>query len=206
MKVTSLVAFITLILLITSCATNSLKSQRATLVKDKDGNMYASRIMLDSRQWITENLNIDIPGSYCQEDTKLNCDRYGRLYTWESARKGCEMLGEGWQLPTNEEWERMAGYYGGVRKDSIHDGKAAYAALLYGGDSGFNILLGGNREVSGSYRRLDAHGFFWTATEWDAGNAWFYNLGKGAKILNRHNDGEKTGAHSVRCIKKGFSK
>lgn len=200
-SLSSLTAFITLILLITSCVT-----KRATLVKDKDHNTYASRIMLDDRQWLTENLNIDIPGSYCHGDLKQNCDHYGRLYTWEAAKKGCEMLGEGWQLPTNEEWERMAGYYGGVRKDSIHDGKAAYAALRYGGDSGFNVLLGGDRGVSGSYERLNAHGFYWTATEWDAGNAWFYNFGNGAKILNLHKDGEKSGAHSVRCIRKGLSK
>ncbi|HEY5750666.1 MAG TPA: FISUMP domain-containing protein [Chryseolinea sp.] len=202
MKVASFAACITSILLTTSCATHSLKNQRATSVKDKDGNTYASRIMLDNREWTTENLKIDIPGSYCYEDLKQNCDRYGRLYTWESATKGCEMLGEGWQLPTNEEWERMAGYYGGVHRDSIHTGATTYAALLYGGKSGFNILLSGNREVSGTYKRLEAHGFYWTATETNAGNAWFYNFGKGSKILNRHNDGEKPGAHSVRCIKK----
>lgn len=206
MNITSLAVFAALIFLITSCATNSIRSQRTTLTKDKDGNTYPSQIMLDNRQWTTENLKADLLGSYCYEDQKSNCDRYGRLYTWESAKKGCEMLGKGWQLPTNEEWEQLAGYYGGIYKDSIHNGGATYTALLYGGNSGFNILLGGNREISGTYKRLEAHGFYWTATETDAEHAWLYNFGKGSKILNRHSDTEKARGYSVRCIRRSLSK
>src|SRR5690348_13374044 len=96
MKITSLAVFTASIFLITGCATNSLKNQRATLVKDKDGNTYPSQIMLDNRQWTTENLKVDVTGSYCYGDLKPYCDRYGRLYTWESAKKGCELLGKGW--------------------------------------------------------------------------------------------------------------
>jgi uncharacterized protein (TIGR02145 family) len=192
-------------LLITS-ATHSVKGQPATSVKDKQGNTYTSKIMLDNRQWITENLKIEIPESYCYDDAKTNCDRYGRLYTWKSAKSVCEMLGTEWQLPTKEEWERMAGYYGGVHKDSVHTGKAAYSALLSGGTSELNIVLGGGRSVSGEYWRGDAHGFYWTATESDAGNAWFYNFGKGSKNLYQQKDGEKTDALAVRCIRKASSR
>jgi hypothetical protein len=42
-------------------------------------------------------------------------------------------------------------------------GKAAYKALLIGGGSGFNALLGGGRGEGGQYARLEAHGFYWTA-------------------------------------------
>ena len=41
-------------------------------------------------------------------------------------------------------------------------GKAAYTALLSGGTSGFNAVLGGNRSIDGQYDRLEAHGFYWT--------------------------------------------
>src|SRR5215472_18750711 len=68
-----------------------------------------------------------------------------RAYTWESARRGCQSLGDGWGLPTNDEWREMAKHYGGIRDDSDDSGKAAYKALLIGGGSGFDALLGGGR-------------------------------------------------------------
>ncbi len=30
------------------------------------------------------------------------------------------------------------------------------------------------------YARLEAHGFYWTASESDPGRAWFYNFGQGS--------------------------
>lgn len=112
------------------------------------------------------------------------------------------MLGKEWQLPTNEEWEQMVQHYGGVRIESKQDGKEAYKRLIQEGDAQFNIVFGGTRDPTGGYRRLEAHGFYWTATESDSANAWFYNLGKGGQIVNRHVDGEKSQAISVRCIKR----
>lgn len=72
--------------------------------------------------------------------------------------------------------------------------------LTEGGSAGFHALLGGNREVNGDYQRLEAHGFYWTATEMDSIQAWFLNFAKGASLLNRHT-GDKQRALSVRCIK-----
>jgi uncharacterized protein (TIGR02145 family) len=158
--------------------------------------------MPDNKKWMTTNLNIDIPGSYCYENTTQKCDQYGRLYNWKSAQEGCLLLGEGWRLPTNEEWQKMVKSYGGVRDDSEDGGKAAYVALIDGGKAGFNVIYGGGRNPDGTYARADAHGFYWTATESDTANAWFYNFGINGKIVNRHQDGEKeSSAISVRCIR-----
>lgn len=176
-------------------------AQHDGTIKDKDENLYTTRTMADGREWMTENLKINIGGSYCYDGQDINCAKYGRLYIWESANAACEMLGKGWHLPTNDEWERMAKHYGGIRTDAGEDGKEAYSRLIAGGDSEFNILFGGTRDPSGDYRRAEAHGFFWTATAYDSAHAWFYNLGKGGQFVNRHNDGEKSRAISVRCIK-----
>lgn len=78
---------------------------------------------------------------------------------------------------------------------------ATTAALLPGGRSGFDTQFGGGRTPSGEYARGEAHGFYWTASESDASRAWFYNLGKGGLILNRHPDGEKERAFAVRCVR-----
>jgi uncharacterized protein (TIGR02145 family) len=168
--------------------------------QNPSGTMQTSKRMADGKQWTTHNLDVNTMPSYCYEDAELNCRRYGRLYTWESARRGCQSLGAGWRLPTNDEWRQMAKQYGGVRDDSGDGGKAAYNALVIGGSSGFNAVFGGGRSEDGQYARLEAHGFYWTASESGPSSAWLYNFGQ-ARILNRHNDGEKQRAFSVRCVR-----
>jgi uncharacterized protein (TIGR02145 family) len=161
-----------------------------------------SRRFLDGRQWTTSNLDVAAAGSYCYDDSKQNCDRYGRLYTWESAQQACRTLGGGWRLPTNEDWRQLGSHYGGIRQEAADLGKAAYTALISGGGSGFNAVLGGGRaDKGGEYLRLEAHGFYWSATASGPDHAWFYNFGKNGQSLGRHEHGEKLGAFSVRCVK-----
>src|SRR5436190_13429885 len=86
------------------------------------GTIASSKRMADGKEWTTANLNVNTSSSYCYDDAEPNCRRYGRLYTWESAQRGCQ----------------MAKHYGGVGNDSRDKGKAAYTALLGGATSGFN--------------------------------------------------------------------
>src|SRR6478735_4484025 len=83
--------------LITSVLTDSL-------LIDRDGNKYPIKKFYDNSLWMTVNLKLKIPDSYCYENKNENCEQYGRLYTWESAKNGCAVLGDGWRLPTNDEW------------------------------------------------------------------------------------------------------
>lgn len=179
----------------TSLQRLSAEAQKAT------GTMDSSKRMADGKQWTTHNLDVNIMPSYCYEDAELNCRRYGRLYTWESAQRGCQSLGDGWRLPTDHDWRHMAKRYGGVSEDSDDRGKAAYKALLTGGNSGFNAVLGGGRADDGQYARLEAHGFYWTTSESDPVNGWFYNFGRGGEALHRQSGGEKQRAFSVRCVR-----
>lgn len=70
--------------------------------------------------------------------------------------------------------------YGGVAQDSNVTRKEAYKRLLYGGDSGFNAILSGGRNPDGQYSRLDAHGFYWTATAAQLG---FTILGRDRRLF-----------------------
>jgi uncharacterized protein (TIGR02145 family) len=166
------------------------------VLHDSDGNSYAVKVMADGKIWTTENLRLALPGSYCHGDAASECLRLGRLYTWASAAQACTGLGPSWRLPTDDEWRQLAQAYGGLLGDS--EGRAASTDLLTGRRSGFNALLGGNREAGGNYARLNEHGFYWTATESDNEHAWFYNFGRLG--LNRHRGGNKSMAVSVRCI------
>jgi uncharacterized protein (TIGR02145 family) len=173
----------------------------AACVAPRSASSPTAKRLADGKQWTTENLNVSADGSHCYEDAAVNCRRYGRLYTWEAARRTCQSLGHGWRLPTDEEWQQLAKHYGGWRDDSDDNGKAAYTALSVGGTSGFNALLGGGREAAnGQYARLEAHGLYWSASESGPSTAWFYNFGKGGLSLNRHREGDKRMAISVRCV------
>jgi uncharacterized protein (TIGR02145 family) len=158
-------------------------------------------LMADGKEWTTANLNVNAPASYCYDDAEANCRRYGRLYTWESAQRVCPPLGDGWRLPTDDEWRQMAKRYGGVSADATDKGKAAFAALLGGGTSGFHAVLGGNRNAEGQYARLEAHGFYWTSSDDGSGNVPYYNFGQGGQALHRQPHGEKRMAISVRCVR-----
>ena len=104
-------------------------------------------------------------------------------------------------MPTDADWRQLAKHHGGVGNDSADNGKTAYTTLLSGGTSGFSAVLGGNRSVDGKYDRLEAHGFYWTASEHDPTTAPFYNFGKGSLGLYRQPQGEKLMAVSVRCVR-----
>lgn len=55
------------------------------------------------------------------DDQLLN----GRLYAWESAQQACAAIGDGWRLPTNEEWRQLGNRYRGIRPESADLGKAS---------------------------------------------------------------------------------
>ena len=160
----------------------------------------SSKRMADGKQWTTQNLNVNAAQSYCYDDAERNCRQYGRLYTWESARRGCQSLGDGWRLPTDDEWRQLAKHYGGLLGDSADGAKATYRALMTGGASGFSAVLGGSR-ISSRYERLEAHGIYWSGSDNGSATAAFYNFGKGGQALSRHAQGQKQMAVSVRCIK-----
>jgi uncharacterized protein (TIGR02145 family) len=165
------------------------------------GTVYAPKRMADGKEWMTRNVDVNLPESNCYDNLDANCGRYGRLYTWEQGREACRSLGDSWRLPTDDEWRQLARTYGGVSQDSEDKGKAAFKALFGPGSSGFQAVLGGGRSGNGQYARLDAHGFYWTASEIDAGNSWYYNFGAGGQALHRQDGGEKRSAFSVRCVR-----
>jgi uncharacterized protein (TIGR02145 family) len=189
---------------ITVCATLSLLStsplRLSAQARKAPTAINSSKRMADGKQWTTNNLDVNIAPSYCYENAERNCRQYGRLYTWESAHRACQSLGNGWRLPTDDEWRQMAKDYGGVSEDSDDKGKAAYKALMTGGSTGFNAVLGGGRSDDGQYARLEAHGFYWTASEDGPASGWFYNFGQGGLALHRQSGGEKPRAFSVRCV------
>ena len=175
-------------------------TQHSAKDQNVSGTTSSSKRMPDGKEWTTANLNIDASPSYCYDNAEPNCRRYGRLYTWASAQRVCQSLGAGWRLPTDDEWRQLAKHYGGISNDSADEGKAAFAALVSGGASGFNATMGGMRRAE-EFSRIEAHGLYWTASDNDSASAPLYNFGKNGGALHRQPQGEKQMAISVRCVR-----
>jgi uncharacterized protein (TIGR02145 family) len=97
-----------------------VKAATAVFTDPRDGHKYKIVQLRDGNWWLAENLRYDIPGSYPADEnpdesilaTNPDYDwrRYGRLYTWEAAKKA---IPPGWHLPSDREWKNMLKLYGG---------------------------------------------------------------------------------------------
>ena len=151
-------------------------------------------VELNGKIWLAENLNIDVPDSWCYADNPTNCDIYGKLYTWESAQVACAELGDCWRVPTEAEWISMVVSYGGFG----HEPGSAYDELLDGGSTGFNVLLAGFRNSS-SYTQLGTYGTMWTSTASSTTKAAQINFYRPFTRILRSFD-PKDWRYSCRCI------
>lgn len=70
----------------------------------RDGKKYKTVKMPDGKTWMAENLNYNMSGSVCYDNDASNCNKYGRLYTWEAAMKACP---SGWHLPSKGDFDTM---------------------------------------------------------------------------------------------------
>ena len=155
---------------------------------------------------MAQNLNYDVgEGCWVYEKSsgflglgaKKKEEGYGRLYTWEAAKKACP---PGWRLPTDEEWRALAMAHGGLW-DGNHQGdpQKAYWVLIEGGSSGFAALLGGYRNPDGSCSDIREGGNYWCGTEKDTHHALFYHFGSTFGELDCY-DNDKSFGYSCRCL------
>jgi uncharacterized protein (TIGR02145 family) len=122
------------------------------------GGSYES-VTIGGKKWMKRNLNIETADSWCYD-----CDKYGRLYTWEAAKKACP---SGWRLPDRADWNKLVDAAGG----SSVAGKALKSRNGWndngnGTDShGFSALPGGRRFSDGYFFEAGLMGYWWSATE-----------------------------------------
>ncbi|RLD85514.1 MAG: hypothetical protein DRJ07_02850 [Bacteroidetes bacterium] len=162
------------------------------MVDSRDGKIY-STVQVKNQIWMADNLNYDAgEGSYCYDDSLLNGNLYGRLYTWKMAKKVCP---EGWHLPKKSEWDKLLKNLGGY--EGIND--FAFSQMVIGGGADFNAVFGGFRYSFGAYDYIGFHTGFWSDTKFNNDIAQYCSLSKYGQNVTFQN-GHKQLSLSVRCI------
>ena len=180
---------------------------------DTRNNEEYKWIKIGDQLWMAENLNYKTTSdSWCLDDDESNCGTYGRLYTWEAAKRACP---KGWHLPSDEEWSKLEMALGmslqEIEKTSYRGknegGKIKATGLTYWkapnkgstNESGFSALPAGYRHNSGDYKSVGECALFWTSTE--LGNfARCRELYYNRSDVYRDNSNTTYG-FSIRCIK-----
>lgn len=217
----------------------------------RDGQVYRIE-KIGYQTWMAENLNYRYLAktsqldstSFCYDNDSLNCESFGRLYSWSAAMdsssefgskgagcgfsKECKPKGfvrgvcpEGWHLPTDGEWMTLVSFVGdkslagkelkftdgwgsdGESRSGNGVDSYAFAALPAG------IRVGMTNEIYdeyddvdftiGNYEDLGGLACFWTSSEYDDDNSYYWMFSRNSSVGNAWVD--KSIGCSVRCVK-----
>jgi len=177
----------------------------------RDGKKYKT-VKIGSQTWLAENLNYNASESKCYDNKPENCDKYGRLYDWSTAKDVCP--GD-WHLPSNDEWDILYRYVDGTSgTESPYESETAgkylkskndwkdYEGRAGSGEDkfGFSALPGGSGYSYGVFYDIGYDGYWWSSNEHINYNAY-------SRRMYYYNDhaiwyyGDRSFLHSVRCVK-----
>ena len=180
------------------------------------GGQTYKTVVIGTQRWMAENLNYDVSGSKCYSNSSSNCVTYGRLYDWATAMSlpsSCNsstcssqvqskhrgVCPSGWHIPSDAEWTTLEKFVGNNAGTKL---KARSGWNNNGNgtdDYGFSALPGGDGNSDGSFGSVGYYGYWWSATEGNATNAY----GRGMLYYDDfvyYDDGSKSRLFSVRCL------
>ena len=184
-----------------------------SIIDTRDGQIYKT-VKIGDSFWMAENLNFKTLDSWSYNNIEENRNTYGRLYTWDVALNACPF---GWQLPTDEDWQNLDGFFGlseeglkqsGWRGDSIHIASKLNSQLNNRTEiPQFNVLFSGYRKHAQivffihkiSFAGIGKNSGFWTSTK-KGNNAYYRYFENDKSGIFRYSYFHKAG-FSVRCVK-----
>ncbi len=206
---------------LTSCTENKLTNPAVEVESVKIG----------SQVWMKTNLNVDhyrngdvIPqvtdpvewsklttGAWCyyNNDPAMGAI-YGKIYNWYAITDPRGFLEEGWQVPSEADWTKLAVFLAGehVAGGKLKESGTAhwnYPNLNATNVTGFSALPGGYRSLSGDFGGNGSTADFWSYSVDNSIRAW---------DMYMHNDHEslikdsisKCDGFSVRLVRNSFIK
>jgi len=168
-------------------------------VNPTPGGGSLETVPLGGLKWMKKNLNVPTEDSWCYDGITANCNKYGRLYTWEAAKSACRSVGM--RLPSKQEWEALVDAVGGwdvagrklkARSGWYDDGNGT-------DQYGFSALPGGHQYSGGYFGFAGNVGYWWTATEGSDGDAYNRSMYYHNDYVDEDNNDQSYG-FSARCV------
>lgn len=147
---------------------SEVSSGSTPFVLEYDGYTYPTLELPSGIIWMADNMrstDYSSGGSCCMHQNSANCDTYGRLYTRSASLTVCP---EGWDLPSDDEWKELEGYFGMSETDQDRSGSNRGAGVGAIMKEDFNIDMSGYMlqfclDCPNDYDIGEGTGF-WTAT------------------------------------------
>jgi len=171
-------------------------SNYGTVTDSRDSKTY-KWVRIGSQVWMAENLNYSTGNSRCYDNSSSNCNTYGRLYDWNTAKNACP---SGWHLPSDAEWTTLTNFVGSDAGKKLK----STSGWNNGGNgtdaNGFTALPGGYRGGSGTFSSFGFNGYWWSSTEYGTAYAYYRSMDYGNSGVDRDID-DKGYGWSVRCVR-----
>lgn len=217
-------------LVIFNSTTNNLQLYNGTewvsLITPSSTAVFLPTIVIGTQQWMNKNLDVafyrngdPIPqvtnpaawaalttGAWCYNNNdSIQGTTYGKLYNWYAVNDPRGLAPQGWHIPSDAEWTALETPLGG---SSVAGGKMKEAGTSHwttpntGGNnnSGWAGLPGGIRFNDGSFTLVGNFGYWWSATEGSATDAWSRYLTYLNGNIVRENLNKRFGFF-VRCVR-----
>ena len=173
----------------------------------RDGKTYKT-VKIGDQIWMAKNLAYKMDnGCWAYYNDENNVATYGRLYTWDAAKKACP---SGWHLPSDYEWKKLETFLGTIQSQVDEADKLKSTSGWYSGKNGtdavsFSALPGGCRNTNGSFNHLGKGGYWWVNNRYKTSNtnetrADFCDLYYSLSTVTHGRYGTKHG-FSVRCVR-----
>lgn len=154
--------------------------------------------VIDANAWLQMN-----SGAWCNYDNNsINGNIYGKLYNWHAAANP-NVCPQGWHVPSDAEWSVLVnqlggeGVAGGKLKSTTHWSLPNEGAT---NETGFTALPGGYRDAGGGFFNLGEHGIWWSSTQTNPYEAWFWEMYSSVSGIYRVSDEKEEGV-CIRCIR-----
>ena len=155
-------------------ASASAQVDDGSLKDSRDGQTYRT-VKIGSQTWMAENLTVKTKDSWCYDNNESNCKKYGRLYTWNVAKRACP---SGWHLPSKSEIETLIEAVGGKSEaGKMLKSKTGWSDSGNGTDAyAFSALPAGDRNGDGDFDYVGNNALFWSSSEYTSGLAYYMFL------------------------------
>ena len=206
------------------CLNGTLYSNAEYLLDTRDNHVYRYAVLgkgNSARGWMLENLNYELNDgeqSWCYKNASVNCEKYGRLYTWAAVlnrseeecgySKKCDVSNpfrglcpDGWHVSTADEWVML------LELEKEDDSAGAMLRATNGwqkgiagtDDLGFNALPGGYFKEGSCYGESTT-ALFWTSNFVDKYTSQSYGMVYDEKDVS-YDPVDRDQGLALRCVK-----